>query len=406
MPDLMKDYNPALISKPHMTNIKFYVTKMKLHTLSSAFALYSSHSTDGHVNLFRKHIFDITKMDNYTTPVFDEKLPKADYLKRRAELVMRKRSFINEILKECGTGRPLNVCVVGTYGAGKSSFINTIAAAFNGKRWREHAAIGDYGGTRGVTTYVQRFPKCCQEKKDKYAKVSLPTLVDIAGFPEEESIRHEEILRIFFFGKLGHGDSLNEALESYMVRGIEGLKEKYSQDKKNETVYKIDRIIFVASAGQPIPENLIKCVVNAAQPKGSCQDKYKRAIPIFGVLTHAGEIEVEQDEELEKKVKRFMQNLGIARHRLLLCSNYCDDVDAGIRTGEVLPELDVPVLEFLIQVFDRSLSVLHDDEVYGESPRQIFRRNAVPWNWETDIVKAFALFIIFCVFYLLTIRKS
>ncbi|KAK3585098.1 hypothetical protein CHS0354_004289 [Potamilus streckersoni] len=300
----------------------------------------------------------------------EDLLPLPDYIKERKELLRRKKSCIQEIIQLCGTEPPLNVCVIGTYGAGKSSFINTIAAALSGKRWREYAGIGDYGGKRGVTTYVQRFSRCCQEKNARFAGKSLPNLIDIPGIQEDGSVPAEELLRIFFFGKLGHGDGLKEAIDYYSEHGIEGLKDKYSQNTKDENVYKISRIIFVASARQNLPENLIKSVVNAAQPIGSGRDRYKRTVPIFGVLTHAGPVERKADGDLENAEKQFMQSLGISRHRLLLCSNYCDDIDGTYRTEDVIPELDVPVLEFLVQVFDRSLSVLHDDETYKETQQR------------------------------------
>ena len=55
---------------------------------------------------------------------------------------------ITKIRENCGktdgTLQPLNVAIVGFYGAGKSSLINTIAAGFRGC-WQEHAMCGSFG---------------------------------------------------------------------------------------------------------------------------------------------------------------------------------------------------------------------------------------------------------------------
>ena len=48
------------------------------------------------------------------------------------------------------------------------------------------------------------------------------------------------------------------------------MREKYS---KNEEELKVDRIIFLASATEEIPESLIQCVRAAARPGGDADNK-------------------------------------------------------------------------------------------------------------------------------------
>ncbi|KAK3585094.1 hypothetical protein CHS0354_004285 [Potamilus streckersoni] len=393
------------------------------------------------------------------------------------EETQKKELYLQKIIKSSGTKNPLNVCVIGMYGVGKSSFINTIAAALNGKCWTEHAYVGNYDGTRGVTTFVQRFRKCCQEDNEKYNYVSLPTLYDLAGFPDDDCISTEEILRIFFFGKLRQGAAIQEAIDYFKEHGILGLKQKYSGSVNDKDVNKIDRIIFVASARENLPVKLIKCVLKAAQPTASSEEKYARSIPIFGVLTHAGPMEMDKHGELEherggdrehtvteksgdvehtvtgnrgdlehtvtrkrgdvehtetgksgvlehtvtgqrgelehKEINRledkklqFMRNLGIVSHRLLVCSNYCDDVDGGNRVENLLPKIDLPVLRFLVQVFDRNLAVINDHEMYNEtslspsiqetSPSNLFTSWSA-WEHHYRMLQTPHLIIICCI---------
>jgi hypothetical protein len=69
-------------------------------------------------------------------------------------------------------------------------------------------------------------------------------------------------------------------------------------------------------------------------------------VPVFGVLTHADEIE-ENDPEFCDFERKFKRSLGLSHLRYLLCTNYCDDVP---RKNKRDPNVEVPVIRFLRQV--------------------------------------------------------
>ncbi|KAL3886850.1 hypothetical protein ACJMK2_026813 [Sinanodonta woodiana] len=278
---------------------------------------------------------------------------------------IRKAKYIGDIKEMCGqvdkAGKILNVAIVGTYGVGKTSFVNTIAAAMSRDRWREYAYAGKYGSQgRPMTVFSESFSKCCKENDDEYKNIALPTLIDLAGFPDEDNEKWRELLRIVFYGRLQEGESLTGAQEYFEKYGVEGLRKRYSTEQE---ALKVDRVVFVGAADQPIPKKLISCVIEAARPTGLSNDRGRRTLPIYGVLTHADKA----DENKETREREFVSCLGLvgSRHRFLICRNYCDDVDDGERTDRCFPELDVPVLRLLKAIFDPKLKIQHDRESYN-----------------------------------------
>ncbi|XP_046344241.2 uncharacterized protein LOC124124982 isoform X2 [Haliotis rufescens] len=298
----------------------------------------------------------------------------------------KRMSIIRKIQQLCGkddsNSTPLHVVVIGPAGVGKSAFINTVGAAFDGDRWREHSYSGSHGEAGGqITVFTTNYEKCC--KADKYPDDLLPTLIDVAGFHDQAGDEFVELLRIVFYGRLPVGESLAEAAKYYKDCGLEGLRSKYNQ---NNEKLKVDRVIFLSSAIQLVPENLISCVMQAARPSG-IQDK-KRTIPLFGVMTkydkvvpqaefeklkekagsNSAKIDVIGQVDYDKRESRFIEALGLggSKHRFLRCSNYCDDVDKDHRRTEtVIPDLDIPVLKFFTQVTDPVMKVLSKDESYS-----------------------------------------
>lgn len=288
----------------------------------------------------------------------------------------KKQDMIFEILREVGKvvdgKKTQNIAIIGPPGVGKSSTINTIAAAFNDKRWREYAYSGFHGGdNKQVTYYTKSYQKHKYLEDRIYSDYCMPTLIDIAGFQNEESETIEEILRIVFFGRLPEEESLKDALEEKERSGLEGLKQKYL---KNKEELKVDRIIFVSSATENVPKQLISCVLKAARPSGGEMAKGKRVIPIFGVLTKCDKVDLAEDSEVQDRENEFIEALGLkgAKNRYMRCENYCDDVDEknGIdRTAELNTDIDLNVLKFMYQVCDPVYEVLGKDQEYEDAVR-------------------------------------
>lgn len=119
--------------------------------------------------------------------------------------------------------------------------------------------------------YVFSYPNCNLQKK--YPGLRLPTLIDIAGFPDEDEEKYEEILRVVLYGRLPQGASFPEVFEYCKKHGVEGVKNRYAE--KEESL-KVDRIIFVGSATGNIPKNLVSCLLKAARPTGAMNNPQLR----------------------------------------------------------------------------------------------------------------------------------
>ncbi|XP_048777138.1 uncharacterized protein LOC125681198 [Ostrea edulis] len=242
---------------------------------------------------------------------------------------------------------PKNVAIIGTPGSGKSSFINSVITSFSKDCWREWTSVGNAQGN--FTRHLVKIPKdtyldTCERKIYPY-----PTLIDMIGFEDQSTDVIKELLRYVLFGLVPHEGKLINAMKTFEVEGIKGMRKEYLS---NPETMKVDCLIFVASATSVLPLNLMDAVKQVALQE-------ERVVPLFGVLTQRDKII--NLEEYETKKKEFCSRLGLPNNRFLLCTNYCDDYDAhtGLsRLNQVFPELDVPILSFMRQVCDASIRVL------------------------------------------------
>ncbi|XP_076450672.1 uncharacterized protein LOC143286779 [Babylonia areolata] len=252
---------------------------------------------------------------------------------------------IQSLCDVCGPDdgrRPLHVVLIGTQGVGKSSFINGIAASLSQERWHEYAYTGLFGEGIPVTIVTESYHKCCSAHLDRYRRVLLPTLTDVAGLPDEHDESLETLLRLLLLGCVEEYEPLMAVYQDCLTMTKEQLDLKYRTRQRPEA--KADRVVFVATPLRPLPRRLMTCLQRVIRhrdlvgPQGDM-------LPVFGVMTHKDRIDVSSAafQEQQREFERAMQT-----ERLLVCTNYCDDVDQeGARVEHFRPDLDIPLLRFM-----------------------------------------------------------
>ncbi|XP_062592934.1 uncharacterized protein LOC134254432 [Saccostrea cucullata] len=286
----------------------------------------------------------------YTKPRKDEKMEtlskeffsssNTKQIIMNVETQRQRQNLIEELKNLVGmtTNSPLTVAVIGTPGSGKSSFINTMITSMTGN-YRHWTRTGDFGGS-GQT----------------------PNFLDIAGFQDTNDEVTRELLNLLFYGRIPSDVPLDEVAEDIRQRGVTYTDIKYPEEQGNK---KVDRIIFIASAVDlHLPVQLMHAVSTIL--------RRRRDIPIFGVLTKRDRRR-QNVREFEANEAIFKTTLGLAHLGYLQCTNYCDDNINKIRerTRKNYPELDIPVLRFLIQVFDPEQEAADFHRVRGFSWRRL-----------------------------------
>ncbi|XP_033758622.1 uncharacterized protein LOC117340940 [Pecten maximus] len=278
---------------------------------------------------------------------------------------------------------PRNIVLIGSPGCGKSSFINSYAASIADDYWREYAFSGGKGSGKGtadqITVRIKRFEAKEYVTSSRLQGYAFPTLVDISGIQDGECEITEEILRLLFYGELKDNTNIRSVFTCGKNNGIQYMRSKYiGWNTKNSN--KVHRIIVVANAMEPIPQNLIQCVMKAARPTG---DKYTREIPVFGIMTKIDQVD-ESSQEFKNRKQTFMEALSLVgvSHRVAQCVNYCDTIDPmSTRTNQTLPDVDICFLRFMNVVCGSNYVVSNPDEsyrsIYFKEKRQEFQRKMI-----------------------------
>lgn len=86
----------------------------------------------------------------------------------------------------------------------------------------------------------------------------------MAGFQDEDTPSNEELIRAVLYGRLNSGESFLDAQKLLKKSGLFWFRLKYGYFSQVKIEHKIDRIVVMASAVEPVPTSLIKCVRKAA----------------------------------------------------------------------------------------------------------------------------------------------
>lgn len=162
--------------------------------------------------------------------------------------------------------KPRNILLVGSFGAGKSSFINTAITALTGK-FDSYADVGS--GSKHNTTRVHRIS--CEDywnpTDETEKELNLPTFIDVIGFDDklstnqEECLANNKLLNLIINGKLPENCDLLD-LGKKLMRGDE------VPEMQEEKGLDVDIILVVISAENvPVPQSFVDEIYKEANMK-------------------------------------------------------------------------------------------------------------------------------------------
>lgn len=233
--------------------------------------------------------------------------------------------------------KPRNILLVGSFGAGKSSFINTAITALTGE-YNFYTDVGS--GSKHNTTRVLRISRedYWNPTDETEKELNMPTFIDVIGFDDklstnqEEGLANSKLLNLIINGKLPENCDLLD-LGKKLMRGDE------VPEMQEEEGLDVDIILVVISAENvPVPQSFVDEIYKEANMK-------KKQIPVFIVATKVDECKL-SEEGVEKKTEQIIQSFGTTPYKVLTCKNYL--------TGDTVPDIakDISIITFLKKLCD------------------------------------------------------
>lgn len=233
--------------------------------------------------------------------------------------------------------KPRNILLVGSFGAGKSSFINTAITALTGE-YKFYADVGS--GSKHNTTRIHRISRedYWNPTDETEKELNLPTFIGVIGFDDklstnqEEGLANNKLLNLIINGKLPENCDLLD-LGKKVMRGEE------VPEMQEEEGLDVDIILVVISAESvPVPQSFVDQIYKEANMK-------KKQIPVFIVATKVDECKL-SEEGVEKKTEQIIQSFGTTPYKVLTCKNYL--------SGDTVPDIDkdISIITFLKKLCD------------------------------------------------------
>lgn len=277
----------------------------------------------------------VTNLERARKRLAEEDLQLKGNPKRRKWSILKSINHLTENTKQMRKSKAL--LIVGEYGVGKSSFVNTVLTAITGI-YHEHCEVAQASSSKTNYLHVKRPVEYFNITTDEDEKLWYPTFMDMVGMDKANLSQFNIILEYILDGKLKPFTDLTD----FCTNIKEGRKIVEMETREGPIV---DAIVFLLApkSGQ-IPTNLMENVKNVLK-------RSAKEIPIFVVMTKIDECDLKEEAKMELK-RKICSTFVISMDRILECVNYKrSDTQSGWWDNDTVEK----VLNFLTSICDPHL---------------------------------------------------
>lgn len=284
----------------------------------------------------------------------------------------RKKSIRRSILKLSENSKQLKkskvILIVGEYGVGKSSFINSVLTAITG-RYSEHCEVAQASSSKTNFLHVKSPEDYFLEEEDM--KLWYPTFLDMVGMDKANLYQFGIILEYILEGRLKPFTDITD-----FCNNIKAGHTLIETNTREGPIVDVILFLWAPKIGKD-PTDLVKTVKDVLRNSA-------KEIPIFVVLTKMDECDLSTEEKEE--LKREICNICvISMDRILECINY---KRPEIQLGWWNKDAEEKILNFITSICDPHLQ-------RKEIVRMKFKENKMSsLHDHRDTVLLFAAFLI------------
>lgn len=255
--------------------------------------------------------------------------------KRRKMGILKLIKHLTENTKQMKKSKAL--LMVGEYGVGKSSFVNTVLTAVTGI-YHEHCEVAQASSSKTNFLHVITPEDYFEITTREDEKLWYPTFLDMVGMDEANLSQFDIILEYVLEGKLKPFTDLTD-----FCKNIRDGREMERIETREGPIVDVIVFLLAPKRGQD-PTNLMKNVKDVL-------NRSAKEIPIFVVMTKMDECDFAEEAKTDLK-RKICNTFVISMDRILECANYkrCDT-----KSGWWEKDAEEKVLNFLTSICDPHL---------------------------------------------------